>query len=67
MAEAKKKQDEEAVIGSEPQKVADAEQEQGFVGDKVDPLPNEAHSLESGPEAPTAAEQAAALAKKDGE
>lgn len=39
--------------------------EQGFLGDKVDPLPNEAHSLESGPDAPTAAEQRAALAEAD--
>jgi hypothetical protein len=30
--------------------------EQGYIGTKVDPLPNEAHSLESGPDAPTAVE-----------
>lgn len=28
------------------------ELDKGFVGDKVDPLPNSDHSLESGPEAP---------------
>lgn len=35
--------------------------DKGYIGDKVDPLPNEAHSLESGPDAPSATEQDAAL------
>lgn len=43
----------------------DKAQQQGFFGVKVDPLDNSAHSLESGPDAPTVAEQAAALAKKE--
>jgi hypothetical protein len=38
-------------------------QEQGYFGQKVDPLPNSAHSLESGPEAPTASEQHATALK----
>lgn len=41
------------------------DQKQGFSGVKVDPLPNSAHSLESGPDAPTVAEQAAAVANKE--
>jgi hypothetical protein len=39
---------------ADPQKVADKEQEQGFRGLKVDPLPNSAYSLESGPDSPDA-------------
>lgn len=35
------------------QKAVDAETEQGYRGIKVDPLPNSAYSLESGPDAPT--------------
>lgn len=34
-------------------------QKRGFHGEKVDPLPNEAYSLESGPDAPSAAESVA--------
>lgn len=30
--------------------------EQGFIGQKVDPLPDSAHSLESGPDAPAPVE-----------
>lgn len=33
---------------------ADKETEQGFVGTKVDPRPNSAYSLESGPDSPSA-------------
>lgn len=33
----------------EVQRIADAEHEQGFVGTKVDPLPNEAYSQETDP------------------
>lgn len=43
--------DTDALLGDAPAK-RQAELEQGFAGDKVDPLPNEAHSLESGPDAP---------------
>lgn len=39
---------------AEVQARMDVATEQGFIGQKVDPLPNEAHSLESGPESPTA-------------
>lgn len=46
---------------AEVQKAVDQGQEQGYLGVKVDPLPNSAHSLESGPDAPTIAEQRAAL------
>lgn len=49
---------------AEVQKNVDAEQEQGFRGSEVDPLPNSAHSLASGSDAPTAAEQREALNKK---
>lgn len=49
---------------AEVQKKIDKEQEQGFRGREVDPLPNSAHSIASGPEAPTAAEQRAALKEK---
>lgn len=45
----------------ESQRVASREMEQGYSGVKVDPLPNSAHSLESGPDAPSVAEQVAAL------
>lgn len=48
---------------AEAQKLADKAEEQGFIGIKVDPLPDSAHSLESGPDSPTAAEQDAALRK----
>lgn len=50
MPQPKKKPDD---LGeTEVQKEVDKEQEQGFRGTKVDPLPNSAHSLESGPDAP---------------
>jgi hypothetical protein len=39
------------------QKRVDKIEEQGFIGQKVDPLPNSAYSLESGPEAPPVHEQ----------
>ncbi len=50
---------------AEAQKIADTETEQGFRGQKVDPLPNSEYSLESGPDSPSAAEQAEALAEAD--
>jgi hypothetical protein len=34
------------------QKTVNKAEEKGYLGTKVDPLPNSAHSLESGPEAP---------------
>lgn len=36
------------------QATVDKIEDKGFIGEKVDPLPNEAHSLESGPDAPPA-------------
>ncbi len=42
----------EAAIEAEVQTAVDKEQEKGYVGVKVDPLPNEAYSLESGPDSP---------------
>jgi hypothetical protein len=63
MADAKNKKDDHGQ--AEVQKAVEAEQEQGFRGAKVDPLPNSAHSLESGPDAPTVVEQAEA-ARKEG-
>lgn len=37
---------------AEVQKAVDTAEEQGYLGTKVDPLPNSAHSLASGPDAP---------------
>lgn len=34
------------------QDAADEQTDQGYIGQKVDPLPNSAHSLESGPDSP---------------
>ena len=48
---------------AEAQKIADKNEEQGFIGVKVDPLPNSAHSLESGPDSPSALEQSVAAAE----
>ena len=39
------------------QKQMDDANDKGYLGDKVDPLPNSAHSLESGPDAPSPASQ----------
>jgi hypothetical protein len=39
---------------AEVQKTVDKLEDQGFLGTKVDPLPNSAHSLESGPDSPPA-------------
>jgi hypothetical protein len=41
---------------AEVQKNVDAEHDQGYVGVKVDPRPNSAYSLESGPDSPSAVE-----------
>lgn len=61
-----KKPDKQADAGqAEMQKMADEATEQGFLGTKVDPLPNSAYSLESGPESPTIDEQREALAKDE--
>lgn len=38
------------------EKQVQAEQEQGFLGQKVDPRPNSDYSLESGPDSPSAVE-----------
>jgi hypothetical protein len=47
----------------EAQKAADAQDEKGYIGETADPLPNKEHSLQSGPDAPTAEEQREAVAK----
>lgn len=47
---------------AQAEKVLDQEQAQGFRGTKVDPIDNEAYSLESGPDSPTILEQREALA-----
>lgn len=52
---------------AEVQAARDRAEETGTIGTPVDPIPNEEHSLESGPDAPTAAEQRAALAEKRGD
>jgi len=45
----------EAAQDADPQgqEAVDEETDQGYRGVKVDPLPNSAYSLESGPDAPT--------------
>lgn len=48
---------------AEVQKKVDTETDKGYEGTGVDPLPNSAYSLESGPESPTVAEQREALKK----
>lgn len=63
MAESKKKSSDAGQ--SEVQKAVDEGQEQGYIGIKIDPLPNSAYSLESGPDAPTIAEQRDALKKQE--
>jgi len=42
----------DGAVADRVQKAVDEETEQGFRGIKVDPLPNSAYSLESGPESP---------------
>lgn len=46
---------------AEVQKKVDENTEQGFEGEAVDPLPNSAYSLESGPDSPTIEEQRKAV------
>lgn len=41
---------------AEVEERVDAIEEKGYIGTKVDPLPNSAHSLESGPDAPPVSE-----------
>ncbi len=43
--------DTSTLLGDAPERGA-AELEQGYAGDKVDPIANEAYSLETGPDAP---------------
>jgi hypothetical protein len=66
MAESKKSKKASDAGQSEVQKIVDQGQEQGYTGIKIDQLPNSAHSLESGPDAPTAAEQRDALKNEEG-
>jgi hypothetical protein len=49
---ADKKQSQQDAI----QDAVDQAEEQGFLGQKTDPRPNSAYSLESGPDSPSAAE-----------
>lgn len=61
---AEKKADKAADAGqAEMQKIADEASDQGFLGTKVDPIPNSEYSLQSGPDSPTALEQQEALKK----
>lgn len=66
MTETKKATKAEKDAGGVQDALIKATEEDGFLGTKVDPLPNSEHSLESGPDAPSAAEQAAALAEAQG-
>lgn len=56
-----------AAKGDVAKQVAE-EQDKGYFGEKVDPFPNEAYSLESGPDSPTTVDMkkaADAAAKKE--
>jgi hypothetical protein len=53
MAEQKAASKAAADVQAAVAKQVDREQEQGYRGRKVDPLPNSAYSLESGPDAPS--------------
>lgn len=46
---------------AEVQEAMDAAHEQGYVGTVPDPFPNEAYSLQSGPDSPTVRQQTAAV------
>ena len=46
---------ESPAAAGDAQKQVDEEQDKGYLGNKVDPLPNSAYSLESGPDSPTVA------------
>lgn len=48
----------------EVQAKADEAEEKGYIGTTPDPFPNEAYSLKSGPDSPTAADTQAALRKE---
>ena len=52
---------------AEMQDMMDTATKQGFIGTEVDPIPNSAYSLQSGPDSPTIDEQREALAKKQSE
>lgn len=66
MAESKKSKKASDAGQAQVQEIVDQGQDQGYTGVKIDPLPNSAHSLESGPDAPTAAEQREALKNQEG-
>jgi hypothetical protein len=51
----------------EVQERVDKEQEQGYAGEVVDPIPNKEYSLQSGPDSPTAADSREALLKREAE
>lgn len=61
-----KKNEEHVDAGhDELQKSMDEINEQGFMGTKVDPLPNERYALTSGPDSPTIDEQRKAVAEQE--
>ncbi|RPH36344.1 MAG: hypothetical protein EHM90_02225 [Chloroflexi bacterium] len=73
MAESKAKSDSskssvsdevKAAGAEEVQEKVDKELEQGFSGTEVDPIPNEAYSVQSGPDSPTVVEIDEALADR---
>lgn len=45
-----------AAAKGDVQEKADKETDQGFVGTKVDPVPNEAYTLTTGPDSPSASD-----------
>lgn len=64
MATTKKTDDTNDTPGNpEVQAQADDAAEKGYIGTSPDPFPNEAYSLKTGPDSPTAAETADALRK----
>lgn len=46
---------------AEVQQAADEATEKGYIGTTPDPFPNEAYSLKSGPDSPSAAETSTAM------
>lgn len=50
---------------SEAQKNVEQAEDKGYLGNKVDPLPNSAYSLESGPDAPPVHETTQRVDVKD--
>lgn len=59
----RKSNDGETVNTEEVQAKANEAEEKGYIGTTPDPFPNEAYSLKSGPDSPSAAEVREALLK----